>query len=124
MATTEQSTKTEHNPGQSRLISVLKIILLIAAWYALYKHLQPIADWFTYSLLGLSSKSHIGSALNFFIFEVPKVLMLLVLVIFGVGMIRSFFTPERTRAILAGRRESIGNVLASLLGIVTPFCSC
>ena len=50
--------------------------------------------------------------------------MLLTLVVFGVGVIRSFFTPERTRRILAGKRESVGNVLAALLGIVTPFCSC
>ena len=65
-----------------------------------------------------------GAAVQFFTFEVPKVLMLLALVVFGVGIIRSFFTPERTRAILAGKRESTGNALASLLGVVTPFCSC
>ena len=50
--------------------------------------------------------------------------MLLTLVVFGVGIVRSFFTPERTRRILAGKRESVGNVLAALLGVVTPFCSC
>jgi len=50
--------------------------------------------------------------------------MLLTIVVFGVGIVRSFFTPERTRRILAGRRETIGNILASLLGVVTPFCSC
>ena len=53
-----------------------------------------------------------------------KVLLLLVLIVFGVGIIQSFFTAERTRALLAGRRESVGNVLAALLGVVTPFCSC
>ena len=62
--------------------------------------------------------------MEFFVFESPKVLMLLVLVVFGVGIVRSFFTPERTRRILAGKRESVGNVLAALLGVVTPFCSC
>lgn len=75
-------------------------------------------------MLGLEVGSHLGSAVEFFIYEVPKVLMLLTLVVFGVGIIRSFFTPERTRRILSGRRESAGNVLAALLGIVTPFCSC
>jgi len=109
-------------------VSVVKRIgmpaLLVVAWYLVYRSLQPVADWLTYSLLGLTKTSHTGSTLNFFVFEVPKVLMLLVIVVFGVGMIRSFFTPERTRAILAGRRESVGNVLAALLGIVTPFCSC
>lgn len=99
-------------------------VLLVGAWYLLYRSLQPAADWLTYTALGFSKQTHIGSALNFFVFEVPKVLMLLVIVVFGIGMIRSFFTPERTRAILAGRRESVGNVLAALLGIVTPFCSC
>lgn len=108
----------------SRAISAIKIAILAIAWYLLYSHLQPIADWFTYSLLGLSKTGHIGAALAFFVFEVPKVLMLLGLVVFGVGIIRSFFTPERTRSILAGRRELVGNVLAALLGIVTPFCSC
>jgi hypothetical protein len=98
--------------------------LLCAVWYLVYRSLQPAADWFTYSLLGLSSTGHIGSAVAFFAFEAPKVLMLLVLVVFGVGIVRTFFTPQRTRQILAGRNEAVGNVLASLLGIVTPFCSC
>ncbi|MCE5200332.1 MAG: permease [Armatimonadota bacterium] len=122
MATTQSSIET--NQGPSRLVSAAKSIGLVAAWYGLYRYLQPIADWFTYSLLGLTKTSHIGSAANFFVFEVPKVLMLLLIVVFGVGIIRSFFTPEKTRQILAGRRESVGNVLAALLGIVTPFCSC
>ncbi|MEN6373116.1 MAG: permease [Armatimonadota bacterium] len=90
----------------------------------MYCFLQPAADWLTYSLFGFSKFNHIGMAVNFFIFETPKVLMLLVLVVFGIGIIRSYFTPERTRQILAGKRESVGNVMAAMLGIVTPFCSC
>jgi uncharacterized membrane protein YraQ (UPF0718 family) len=77
----------------------------------------------TYSLFRLP-QGHLGSAVEFFLYEAPKVLMLLTLVVFGVGIVRSFFTPERTRRILAERRESAGNVLAALLGVVTPFCSC
>jgi uncharacterized membrane protein YraQ (UPF0718 family) len=73
---------------------------------------------------GLARGGHLAAAIQFFLYETPKVLMLLTLVVFAVGVIRSFFTPERTRQILAGKRESIGNVLAALLGIVTPFCSC
>jgi hypothetical protein len=65
-----------------------------------------------------------GSAIAFFLFEAPKVLMLLTLIVFVVGIIRSYFTPERTRQILAGKRESVGNIMAAMLGIVTPFCSC
>ncbi len=99
-------------------------LLVLAGWGLLYWNLAAIAAWMTYSLLGLEQGRHLSAAIEFFIFETPKVLMLLVLVVFGVGVIRSFFTPERTRRMLAGRRESVGNVLAALLGVVTPFCSC
>ncbi len=95
-----------------------------AAWIVLYRHLSAVARWLTYGLLGLTPDAHLASAVEFFLYEAPKVLMLLLLVVFGVGIVRSFFTPERTRRVLAGRRESAGNVLAALLGTVTPFCSC
>jgi len=95
-----------------------------AAWIVLYRHLAALAGWVTYALLPLDPRSRLAAAVEFFLFEAPKVLMLLVVVVFGVGIIRSFFTPERTRRVLAGRRESAGNVLAALLGTVTPFCSC
>ena len=68
--------------------------------------------------------SHLGEAVQFFIYDTPKVLLLLTLVVFLVGIIRTFFTQERTRKYLAGKREAGGNVMAALLGIVTPFCSC
>ena len=93
-------------------------------WALVYHFLAPVANWLTYSLLGLTPQTHLASAVEFFIFEAPKVLMLLTLVVFGVGIVRSFFTPERTRKMLAGKKELFGNVLAGTLGIVTPFCSC
>jgi uncharacterized membrane protein YraQ (UPF0718 family) len=96
----------------------------LVIWGLIYHYLAPFAGWFTYSLCGLSKGTHLGAAVEFFVFESPKVLLLLTLIVFGVGMIRSFFTPERTRRILSGRREFTGNVLAALLGVVTPFCSC
>ena len=96
----------------------------LAIWWLVYHSLAPFAAWFTYSLCGLAEGTHLGATVEFFVFESPKVLMLLTLVVFGVGIVRSFFTPERTRRILSGRRETTGNVLAALLGIVTPFCSC
>jgi uncharacterized membrane protein YraQ (UPF0718 family) len=86
--------------------------------------LGPFARWATYDAAALPPGTRLASAVEFFAYEAPKVLMLLVVVVFGVGIIRSFFTPERTRRALAGRRESAGNVLAALLGTVTPFCSC
>src|SRR5450759_671714 len=108
-----------------RLVSWLALVLIgAAAWWLMYRSLDPLAQWFTYDLLKMSAGSRLALAVEFFVFEAPKVLMLLILVVFGVGIVRSFFTPERTRRILAGKRESVGNVLASLLGVVTPFCSC
>ena len=96
----------------------------LLAWITLYRVIEPAADLVTRRILRLDLATHLGSAVAFFLFEVPKVLLLLVLVVFGVGVVRSFFRPERTRAILSGRRESAGNFLAALLGVVTPYCSC
>lgn len=102
-------------------------LLFIGIWWGIYRNLQTLATFFTRTFanaVGFSMESPLGDAISFFVFETPKVLLLLTLVVFGVGIVRSFFTPERTRAILAGKRESVGNVLAAFLGIVTPFCSC
>jgi len=96
----------------------------LGLWYAIYSQLLPFSNWLTYSLAGLAEGSHLGSAIQFFVYDTPKVLMLLVLVVFLVGILRSFVTVDWTRKVLAGRRESVGNVLAALLGVVTPFCSC
>ncbi|MEJ2038793.1 MAG: permease [Desulfosarcinaceae bacterium] len=114
-------------PRRPTVRYTLAVVAAIAAWWLIYHELEPFAGFFTRTLArwtGFSTQGHLGSAISFFVFETPKVLMLLTLVVFGVGIVRSFFTPERTRAILAGKRESVGNVLAALLGIVTPFCSC
>ena len=99
-------------------------IILIPVWYLIYHNLLPIANWIVDSVLQMEKGAHLTEAVRFFIFEVPKVLLLLTLIIFFVGIIRSYFSPERTRKILAGRSEFTGNILAALLGIVTPFCSC
>ncbi len=104
--------------------AALKIFVAAVLWYLIYHSLGTVTAWITHDLIGMSAESHLGSALGFFIFEVPKVLMLLVAIVFGVGIIRSFFTAEKTRKMLAGRREFAGNIMASALGIVTPFCSC
>jgi uncharacterized protein len=101
-----------------------RLLLVLPAWIVAYAFLGRLATWLTHDLLRLSPATRLGSAVAFFVFEAPKVLLLLTLVVFGVGVLRSFFTPERTRAILAGKKESVGNVLAAALGIVTPFCSC
>jgi uncharacterized membrane protein YraQ (UPF0718 family) len=91
--------------------------------YLLYGQLIPISEWVT-SLFPVSRDSHTGEAIAFFVYDVPKVLLLLIGIVFITGVLRSWFSPEKTRAILAGKREIWGYPLASLLGVLTPFCSC
>lgn len=98
-------------------------VAFIGLWILIYWNLQAATDVIM-SWTPLTSGSHLYSAISFLIFELPKVLLLLVLITFIAGVVQTFFTPEKTRALLAGRRAGAGNVLAALLGIVTPFCSC
>jgi uncharacterized membrane protein YraQ (UPF0718 family) len=104
--------------------AIILIAFVLIAWIFGYWHLESAARFFTYGLLKLAAGTAIASTMEFFAFEAPKVLMLLALVVFGIGIIRTFFTPARTRQLLIGRNEFYGNILASLLGVVTPFCSC
>ncbi len=109
-----------HNGGIRKFLP----LLLLPAWFLLYLNLQWLTDKFVYDLLTLKQGKHLTEALRFFIFELPKVLMLLMLIIFFVGIIRTYFSPERTRKALEGKSLFTGNVMAASLGIVTPFCSC
>ena len=93
-------------------------------WLTAYNLIQPLADWLSYSALGLATDSHLGESLAFFLYDVPKILLLLSGMVFLISIVRTFFSPERTRALLGGKREGVGNVFAAMLGIVTPFCSC
>lgn len=102
----------------------LLIAVGCALWYGVYSNLLGFAKWLTYSVLGITQGSHLGDSVEFFFYDTPKVLMLLVLVVFVVGVLHTFITPEATRRLLAGKRLFAGNILAALLGIVTPFCSC
>ena len=99
-------------------------LALLPVWLLIYHNLQPVTDWFIDTQLGLTKGAHLTEALRFFIFEFPKVMLLLTLIIFFVGIIRTYFTPERTRKALEGKKTFTGNVMAATLGIVTPFCSC
>jgi len=99
-------------------------VILLPVWYIIYHNLQPLTNWLIDSVFGMTKGTHITEALRFFVFEFPKVMMLLTLIIFFVGIIRTFFTPERTRKALEGKKTFTGNLMASALGIVTPFCSC
>jgi hypothetical protein len=86
--------------------------------------LDAFSSWLSFDLLGLTPGSHLGEAVHFFLYDTPKVLLLLVSVVFVMGVIHSWISPERTRAWLANKPLGLGNVLAASLGIVTPFCSC
>lgn len=103
---------------------ILIPLVLLPVWVLIYMNLQPVTDWLVDTVFKMPKGAHLTETIRFFIFEFPKVLMLLVLIIFFVGIIRSFFTPERTRKALEGKKTFTGNVMAALLGIVTPFCSC
>jgi uncharacterized membrane protein YraQ (UPF0718 family) len=109
-------------PANKRLFVTLAVAVI--AWLAAYNIIQPLADWISYSALGLARDSHFGESLAFFLYDVPKILLLLSGMVFAISIVRTFFSPERTRALLGGKREGVGNVFAALLGIVTPFCSC
>jgi uncharacterized protein len=115
----------QQGPKNRNMIKAICLGLLgFAVWYVLYKQLEPFSYFFTYSLLDLEKGNHLGASIQFFVYDTPKVMMLLTLIVFVIGIVRSFFTQARTRKYLAGKRETAGNVMAALLGIVTPFCSC
>lgn len=115
-------TPTSQAHTNKRLFAILGIAAL--AWLAAYNVIQPFANWISYTALGLEQDSHFGESLAFFLYDVPKILLLLSAMVFAISVIRTFFSPERTRALLGGKLEGVGNVFAALLGIVTPFCSC
>jgi hypothetical protein len=100
-----------------------RVTLGVALWAVVYHYWLPIVTWLFGDVLGLTT-GRFASALEFFVYDTVKVLLLLTIVVFGVGIVRSFFSPQRTRALLRGRRETTGNVMAAGLGTVTPFCSC
>lgn len=111
-----------HPSSTSR--TILLVVLATVTWVAAYNMIQPLANWISYSALRLPHDSRLGEALAFFLYDVPKILLLLSGMIFIISIIRSFFSPERTRALLGGKREGVANIFAAMLGIVTPFCSC
>lgn len=102
---------------------LVSIAVASLVWLPAYAHLPEFAD-FILAALGLTRQTASGEALHFFLYDTPKVLLLLTGIVFVMGIVQTFFAPERTRALLAGKRVGVGNVLAASLGIVTPFCSC
>jgi uncharacterized membrane protein YraQ (UPF0718 family) len=101
-----------------------RVAVAAVVWTALYLLVEPLSRWIAYGLAGLPRGSHLGDAVAFFCYDVPKILLLLSGMIFVITIVRSFFSAERARRLLSGKRVGLGNVLAATLGIVTPFCSC
>lgn len=104
--------------------TILKAVIFLFLSILLLLNLAPISSLVTYSILKMDPATKIGTAVQFFIFETPKVLLLLAIIVFVVGIVRTFFTPQRTKKILSGKREFTGNILAAMLGVTTPFCTC
>jgi uncharacterized membrane protein YraQ (UPF0718 family) len=116
----------ENTDGSGRR-AVRRWTLVVGAavlWWVLYRSNRPLWDWVVYDAAGLDETTHWGEAVHFFFYDVCKIALLLAGVIFLVTVLRSFMSVERTRALLGGRREGVGNVAAAGLGVVTPFCSC
>ena len=99
-------------------------IPVIIVWIFLYLYKETSTDFLLYNWIGLPYESNLSNTIWFFISTLQKIFLLLILVIFISGIIRSYFSPEKTRKMLEGKSLFVGNILASLLGIVTPFCSC
>lgn len=111
-------------PSHRSLYAWGLVISAAAVWWVAWQNLPRLADWLTYEVLGIATGSHLGESVAFFLYDVPKILLLLSGMIFVVSTVRTFFSVERTRQLLGGKRQGVGNVLAALLGVVTPFCSC
>ena len=100
------------------------LLLALPLWVFLYAANHAVSEWLAFRLLGLTPKSHLGEAVAFLFYDTPKVLLLLTLVVFIVTFLQTFVNPTRVRDALSKRRPGLGNALASLFGIITPFCSC
>jgi uncharacterized protein len=126
MSNKKTSETIEINKGNNLQLAkyILTHLFLLIVWWVIYSHLQALSTFITYTLLHIAHESSLGSTLEFFFYDIPKVFMLLGLIIYGVGLLRSFITPEKTRRFLVGKSEFVGNILAAMLGIITPFCSC
>lgn len=102
---------------------VIFLLVFAVVWLFVYNQLPSWSQAFV-RLLSVAPETQLFEALSFFFYDVPKIMMLLVAITLVMGIVNSYFTPEKTRALLSGKHEGVGNVLAALLGIVTPFCSC
>ena len=116
-------TPTESAP-QTRLCRWSPVAVGVLVWWSLYHWNLPFWNWVMFDMVGLTAGSRLGDSIHFFFYDITKIALLLTGVIYLVTILRSFMSVERTRALLGGRRQGLGNVAAAGLGVVTPFCSC
>jgi len=102
----------------------LLVAVLAIVWWIFYNNLQPIADWITFGLLRFEPDTQLGASVNFFVYDVPKLLLLLTGMIFLITLLQTFVSPEKVKGLVSRRREGVGNLMAALFGALTPFCSC
>jgi len=119
MATLPSSSLPNSN---RRLFATLAIFVI--AWLVAYNIIHPLANWIAYRLLSLPQGSHLGESLAFFFYDVPKILLLLSGMIFLISLLQTFIDTQKVRVMVEKRGEGIGNIMASLFGAITPFCSC
>ncbi|HKV09214.1 MAG TPA: permease [Thermoanaerobaculia bacterium] len=100
------------------------LVLAVFGWLGLYRLLRPFWDWFVFEVLGMPPSARFAQGIHFFFYDTTKILLLLTGIVFAIAVLRSFFSLERTRALLGGRREGLGNLAGAAFGVVTPFCSC
>ena len=112
------------SPASAAVRRWLSVAGAAVVWWVLYSVNRPFWDWLLFDVIGLDPDSRVGESVHFFFYDVTKITLLLTGIIFVVTVLRSFMSVERTRALLGGRREGVGNAAAAGLGVVTPFCSC
>jgi hypothetical protein len=118
------STLAAHIRSRRTAHPLVGLTIAAVVWLVLYHELLPFWNWVCGTVLQLPADARWAEALHFFLYDTTKILLLLVGIIFIVRVLRSFISLERTRQLLGGRREGIGNVAAATLGVATPFCSC
>jgi len=116
-------TITERLPV-TRRGQALGLVAAAAVWFAMYQLNEHLWDWVLYDAFGMDPAARVTETIHFFLYDTIKIALLLVIIIFAVTFLRSYMSVERTRAMLGGKREGVGNFMAASLGVVTPFCSC
>jgi len=107
-----------------RNILAAKQLLCFALWLAAYSSVEPLSRWLAFDLLGLDAASSAGHAVQFFLYDTPKILLLLVFMIYVIGWMRAGLNTDRVRDFLQGKRRGLGYLLGAIFGAITPFCSC